>query len=91
MSDISPIQRPAPATLDGIAKNIRPDTPAPAQSRQNDRVELSNQARLLSKIKELPDIREGLVNDVRAEIAAGTYETPERLDAAIDALVDDLL
>ncbi|MEM9415848.1 MAG: flagellar biosynthesis anti-sigma factor FlgM [Planctomycetota bacterium] len=90
MSDISPIHRPSPATLDAVAKTVRPDTPAKTNARQDDRVELSNHARLLGKLNELPDIREGLVESVKSEIEAGRYETDERIEAAIEALVEDL-
>jgi len=91
MSDISPIQRPTPAALNGFAKAQRLDTPTEAKSRGSDRVELSDHARYLGKLRELPPIREGLVEAVKAEIDAETYETPERIDKAVDALVDDLL
>lgn len=37
-----------------------------------------------------PEIRHGLVARVRAEIAAGTYDTPERFDAALDRLAERL-
>ena len=37
-----------------------------------------------------PGIRIELVNRVRAEIAAGTYDTPEKWDAALDRLLDRL-
>lgn len=33
-------------------------------------------------------IREDLVRRVRAEIAAGTYDTPERFECALDRLFD---
>jgi hypothetical protein len=35
-------------------------------------------------------IRADLVARVRAEIAAGTYDTPEKWDAALDALLERL-
>ena len=35
-------------------------------------------------------IRPDLVARVRAEIAAGTYDTPEKWDAALDALLERL-
>lgn len=91
MSDITPIHRPAPAALESVAKTARQDIAAKTQARKDDRVELSDHARLLSKINELPDIREGLVESVKAEIAADRYETDERIDAAIEALVEDLV
>ncbi len=90
MSDISPIQRPSPAALNGVAKQARPEQALEAKSRQSDRVELSDHARYLSQLKELPPIREDLVNTVRAEIQAERYETEERIDAAIEGLIEDL-
>jgi negative regulator of flagellin synthesis FlgM len=36
------------------------------------------------------EIRADLVARVRSEIATGTYETPEKLDAALDRLLDEL-
>ena len=36
------------------------------------------------------DVRLDRVNSIRAAIADGTYETPEKLDVAIDRLLDRL-
>ena len=36
------------------------------------------------------DIRPELVRRVRAEIAAGTYDTPEKLELALERLLDRL-
>jgi hypothetical protein len=36
------------------------------------------------------EIRADLVERVRREIAAGTYDTPEKWDAALDRLLDRL-
>ena len=90
MSDISPISRPQPAALNGQSRAAKLGAAPAAATRGSDSVELSSQARLLSKLKELPDIREGLVNSVRAQIDAGQYETDERLDTAINGLIEDL-
>ncbi|MHC4562219.1 MAG: flagellar biosynthesis anti-sigma factor FlgM [Planctomycetota bacterium] len=45
---------------------------------------------LLKKVRELPDVRSGLVADVKRQIAEGTYETAERVAAAADELANDL-
>lgn len=37
-----------------------------------------------------PEIRAELVKRVRREIAAGVYDTPEKLDAALERLLDEL-
>jgi len=42
------------------------------------------------KARQLPAVREELVQRVRAEIEAGEYETPEKLQRAIDRLMDEL-
>ena len=36
------------------------------------------------------EIRADMVARVRSEIAAGTYETPEKLDLALDRLLDEI-
>jgi negative regulator of flagellin synthesis FlgM len=55
-----------------------------------DVVEISTVARLAAQIQELPEVRTELVQRVKAEIAAATYETPERLDIAVNRLMDEL-
>lgn len=90
MSDINPIARPHHTTLENLSKARRNSTDTPAASRGGDRVELSEQARLLSKLKQLPEVREGLINSVKSQIEAGNYDTPERFDTALEAMLDDL-
>jgi negative regulator of flagellin synthesis FlgM len=54
-------------------------------------------AEMLSKQTESGDrlrggtIRAGLVEAVRREIADGSYETPDKLDIAIDRLLKDIM
>ena len=55
-----------------------------------DRVEISPMARLMSEISTMPDIRAEKVAQVRAEIQAGTYITPERFDIAVARLLEDI-
>ncbi len=47
-------------------------------------------ATYLSKLKLLPPIRQELVDSVRAQLDAGTYETVEKIDAAVEQLAADL-
>jgi hypothetical protein len=58
--------------------------------RPSDRVDISDRARFLSQLAALPDVRGDLISSVRDQIARGTYETTERLDAAISSLLDEL-
>jgi hypothetical protein len=53
-------------------------------------VELSDRARYLSKMAELPPVRSELVDAVRRQIEAGTYDSTDRLDEAIRNLAEDL-
>lgn len=90
MTDINPIARPQHTTLENLNKPARSSDGKQTPTRGGDRVELSQQAKLLSKLKQLPEIREGLVNSVKSQIESGNYDTPERFDTAINALLDDL-
>ena len=44
----------------------------------------------LVELKNGGPVRMELVNRIRAEIEQGSYETPEKLEAAIDELLSDL-
>ncbi|MFA5865569.1 MAG: flagellar biosynthesis anti-sigma factor FlgM [Phycisphaerae bacterium] len=55
-----------------------------------DRVEISELGALLGKYSEMPEIRSDLVAEVRGQIQAGTYETPEKWNQAIQSLLEDL-
>lgn len=72
------------------AAQTRPGGDAQTRSarRGADRVEVSSLAKELS-LKQDP-FRQDLVDRIRAEIEAGTYETEERVDGAIDGLLNDL-
>jgi len=90
MSDISPIHRPAAPMIDPHSRPAKTQAQADTPTRGDDQVELSTTAQLLSKIAELPDVRQGLVDRVRASLGDGTYETEARTDAAIDGLLEDI-
>lgn len=55
-----------------------------------DEIQISDQARLVEEAGQLPDIRLDKVNELRAQIAAGTYETADKLDVALDRLLDEI-
>ena len=78
-------------------KAVEPVAPSaalnPATQPQNisDTVEISDVAKLAAKIQDIPDVRTELVQRVKAELAAGTYETPEKIDIAAERLMDEFL
>ena len=61
----------------------------PAVRRGDDRVEVSDMARLLNKVRG-EEFRPELVSRVRDQIEQGVYESPEKIDAAVESALDDL-
>jgi negative regulator of flagellin synthesis FlgM len=66
-------------------------TEAPNSSGQiQDELDISDAGRMVEMAKQAPDIRQDRVDAIRAQIAAGTYETDEKLSAALDRLLDEI-
>jgi negative regulator of flagellin synthesis FlgM len=95
MQDISPVGRGAvgplnrpeaasPPHLNGTAR------PAAPPDRPGDRVELSEHARYLDQLREVPDVRSDKVANIRQAIAEGTYQSDEKLGVAIERLLNEL-
>jgi len=93
MSDIAAVVGPGAGRLEPsieASPRVAPrDTPGRIE-RPSDRVELSDRARLLNKLANLPSVRQDLVDSVKRQIETGKYDTPERFDAALDSMVDDV-
>ena len=58
--------------------------------RHDDRVELSGHAKLLDRLRQMPEVRQEFVEKVRQAIAQGTYESPDKLNESIQRLIDEL-
>lgn len=71
------------------SKEPRVDATSPVR-RGDDRVDVSEMARMISKMNDMPSIRTELVSRVRAEIAAGTYDTDEKLNLALDVMMGEI-
>ncbi|MDR2641218.1 MAG: flagellar biosynthesis anti-sigma factor FlgM [Planctomycetaceae bacterium] len=50
-------------------------------------IEISNQTKTESSTT---GVRFDLVNRIKSEIAAGTYDTPDKMDIAVDRMIDKL-
>lgn len=48
------------------------------------------EARAAQRASAAPEVRTELVNRLRAEIASGSYETADKLDGALDRLLDEI-
>ena len=64
--------------------------PAQPTAGPSDELDISPAADAAAKAVEGGEIRADLVARVRSEIAAGTYETPDKLDAALDGLLNEI-
>jgi negative regulator of flagellin synthesis FlgM len=62
----------------------------PAANPAVDRVEISPAAEAAVKASEAGGVRHELVNVIRSQIAAGTYDTPEKMDIAMERLLDQM-
>lgn len=78
------------ATLREFADQALGPPPRTESPVATDRVEISDLATFLSRLSELPEDRARKIVDIRTAIAEGTYETPEKLDAALNRLLEQL-
>ncbi len=72
------------------AARLQRPAPAAESTPIQDELQLSEAGQLISKAHELPDIRWDRVNQIRAQIAKGTYETDDKLRIAIGRLLDEI-
>ena len=92
MSLVTNIAPAGPVRIEPLARPAERPEPAGTATLPTpiDTVDLSERARLLDSLRAGGDVRHDLVERVKSEIDAGTYLTDERLDKALDALLDDL-
>jgi negative regulator of flagellin synthesis FlgM len=91
MSEINPVVPGQVGRVTGVGPTVGRNVHVSEDStvrRGTDRVEVSPVALYLNKLKDLP-IRQDLVDTVRQQIAQGTYDTPDKLDAAVNELLND--
>ncbi|MEX0793859.1 MAG: flagellar biosynthesis anti-sigma factor FlgM [Pirellulaceae bacterium] len=54
-----------------------------------DQLDISSEANMISRAQESPEIRADRVASIKAQIADGTYMTGDKLDIALDRLMDE--
>jgi anti-sigma28 factor (negative regulator of flagellin synthesis) len=69
-----------------VMRSISPQS----QPRATDRLELSGNSHLLQALRS-NEVRVDKVSIIKAQIEAGSYETSEKLDAAVDRMLDEIL
>ncbi len=84
---VGPINRAAGTSAVSGTERVRAQSNGvPAE----DRVELSDRAKWLDKLRQLPEVRQDLIDRIKEEIDRGTYDTPGRLEGALEQLIEDL-
>lgn len=71
------------------ARGTEPQQAQPAAT-PSDQVDISSAGQMLDAIRDLPDIRQERVDQLRAAIASGAYETADKLEGAIERLLDEI-
>lgn len=90
MTDVGPVSQSRAAAASQTGRYNRSANQASSPQRAADRIELSDHAQLLSKLSQLPEVRQDLIDSVRAQIEDGTYDSDEKIDTAIERLAEDL-
>jgi len=54
-----------------------------------DQLDISHEADMISRLQDASDIRADRVATIRAQIEAGIYETGDKLDIALDRMLDE--
>lgn len=78
------IQGPHSANRAGQAQAGRTSAAA------GDQLDISSAGLLAARLDEIPAIRQDRVDSLRAAIASGKYETSDKLDAALEHLLDEI-
>lgn len=79
-SPVNPLRGPS---------EVKPEEPASALAPQ-DEVQISSVGKMLDDISRTPGIREERIAQIKAEIEAGTYDTPEKLELALSRMLDQI-
>jgi negative regulator of flagellin synthesis FlgM len=82
-----PQQISAPHTARGPSATQAPEL---RDSINVDQLDISPEADMVSRTRDIPDIRQERVDSIRQQIAAGTYDTNEKLDLALSRLLDEI-
>jgi len=55
-----------------------------------DQLDISREADLVSRVRDVPEIRQDRVAEIRAQIESGVYETDDKLEGALERLLDEI-
>ncbi|MHC4884413.1 MAG: flagellar biosynthesis anti-sigma factor FlgM [Planctomycetota bacterium] len=69
---------------------VRSESASTGASRGEDAVELSGPAKIMGKMKQIPDVRQARLEEIKAELDRGEYLTDERVRDGVRNLLNDL-
>ena len=75
----------------GVKQNQQAAKTSGGLQTPQDELEISDAARMLQEIQESPEQRAEKLAAIKQSIADGTYETEEKLDAALFKMMNDVL
>ena len=90
MANIFSVHPPHGTQGIGSVGPARPKSAATQAANISDTVEISTAGMLAAKLHGPAGVRTDLVQRVKDQIAAGTFETPDRIDATVDRLMEEL-
>jgi len=94
MSSVNPLQGNRPVVSPAVVspaqiRQASSTSTEPAKQRAADRLELSGLSPMLDRMKST-DVRQEKIAEIRQQLAEGTYETQEKIDAAVGKVIDEL-
>ena len=89
VNGLGPIQGPLPVNQSRPASDVaKPAAAKPIAT--DDQLEISPAGKKLEHLHESSQVRAERLAQIRAAIEAGEYETPAKLEAALDKLLDEI-
>jgi flagellar biosynthesis anti-sigma factor FlgM len=85
-----PPNLPAQQTQGVKAYNTQTSKDSSSNKVKSDSVSVSSEAQILSSLSQVPDIRQDKVDEIKRAIKDGSYLTEDKLNAALDNLIQDL-
>lgn len=89
VNNIGPANGGQPIQRTDLAAESTPAEPRPVAPQ--DQVEISSVGSTNTQVDLESEFRAQRIAQIQQEISAGIYETPEKLDAAVDRMLDKLL
>ncbi len=80
----------APQSISGPHRVAAPAAPATSSLAQVDQLDISPTADLASRALDAPAIRADRVAQIRSEIESGNYDSADKLNLALDRLLDEI-